>query len=74
VEAGHRVLVHEVKGWGRDLSEIRILRHDAGVALHYWPSRDMQIPEDLVGSPPANELDGGLVHLAKKEGHGTAGP
>jgi hypothetical protein len=29
----------------------------------------MQIPEDLVGPPPSDELDGGIVHLAKKEGH-----
>jgi hypothetical protein len=32
----------------------------------------MKISEDLVGPSPANELDSGVVHLAKKEGHGTA--
>ena len=67
-------LVREVEGRRRELAEIGVLCHDMGMALHYRPSRDMQISEDLVGPPPANELDGGVVHLAKKEGHGTAGP
>jgi hypothetical protein len=29
----------------------------------------MQVAKDLVGTPPADELDGGAIHLSKKEGH-----
>ena len=67
-------LVHEVEGRRRELAEVRVLDHYAGVALHDRPSRFMQIPKDSVGPPPSDELDGGVVHLCKKEGHGTAGP
>jgi hypothetical protein len=61
-----------VEGRSRELAEIGVLRHYMGMAMHYRPSRDMKILEDLVGLPQANEVDGGVVHLAKKEGHGTA--
>jgi hypothetical protein len=44
------------------------------MALHDRASRDVQVVENLVGAPPADELDGGVVHLPKKECQGTAGP
>jgi hypothetical protein len=68
------VLVHQVDGGHWELSEGAVLCHDACVALHDWACGDVQVAKYLVGPPPANKLDGGVVHLSKKEGQGTAGP
>jgi hypothetical protein len=34
----------------------------------------VKVAKDLVRQPPSDELDGGIVHLFKKKGHGTASP
>jgi hypothetical protein len=46
------------------------LDHLASVALHDRPSRDLKVRQDLVGPPPSNKLDGGVVHLSKKQCQG----
>jgi hypothetical protein len=68
------VLVHEINRRGWDLAECAALHHNACMALHDWASRDVEVAENLVQALGADELDGGIVHLPKKEGHGTAGP
>ncbi len=67
-------LVKEVNVGRRELTVGAVVDHDAGVALHNGSRGDVQISEDLIGAPSSNELDGGVVHLPKKECHCTAGP
>jgi hypothetical protein len=68
------VLVEQVDGRSRELAVVAVVGHDTGVALHDGPGRNVEVPEYLVGAPAADELNGGVVHLSKKECHGTAGP
>jgi hypothetical protein len=67
-------LVQQVDGRSGELAVVTVLGHDACVALHDRSRRDVEVAKDLVRAPAPNELNGGVVHLSKKEGHGTAGP
>jgi hypothetical protein len=44
------------------------------MAMHDWASQDMQVAKAMVGPPSLNKLDDDIVHLPKKERHGTTGP
>jgi hypothetical protein len=68
------VLIEEVDSGRRKLPVRAVVDHDAGVALHDGAGGYVQVSEDLVGTPAADELNGGVIHLPKKECHGTAGP
>jgi hypothetical protein len=51
-----------------------VLGHKTCIALNDGTSRDVEVPEYLIGPPVADELDGGVVQLPQKEGHGATGP
>ena len=48
-------------------------QHVAREALHDWLGLKMQVTQHCVTLPPADELNGVLVHVRVEKGHGTTG-